>query len=74
MDGAPLMTTRNKGVLLSYATANKKKALSKRAYQGKKPHAAAGKTMTKVPTLWQQWRQRVKQQAEENEAPTRAVE
>ena len=71
MDGAPLMTTRNKGVLLSYATANKKKALSKRAYQGKKPHAAAGKTKTKVPTLWQQWRQRVKQQAEENEAPNK---
>ena len=68
MDGAPLMTTRNKGVLLSYATTNKKKALSKRAYQGKKPHSAS---KTKVPTLWQQWRQRVKQRAEENEAPNK---
>ena len=67
-----IMTTRNKGVLLSYATANKKKALSKRAYRGKKPHAAAGKEKTKVPTtLWQQWRQRVQQQAEENEAPNK---
>ena len=65
------MTTRNKGVLLSYATASKKKILSKRAYQGKKPHAAAGKTKTKVPTLWQQWRKRVKQRAEENEAPNK---
>ena len=71
MDGL-VMTTRNKGVLLSYATANKKKALSKRSFKGKKPRPTAGKKTLKAPgpTLWQQWRQRVKQ-AEENEAPNK---
>ena len=56
-----LMTTRNKGVLLNYATRCKKEALEMRI---SKPKKASGKV---AESPWQQWRESIKQA--ENEAP-----
>ena len=56
-----LMTTRNKGVLLNYATRCKKEGLEKRIGSGKKRGKSAE-------SPWLQWRTRVKQ-ADENGDP-----
>ena len=55
------MTTRNKGVLLNYATRCKKEALEKRI---SKPNKASGKASE---SPWQLWRESLKQA--ENKAP-----
>ena len=69
-----VVSNRHKGILLQYATVNKKAALSKRASAGKKQTAAKKQTTAKAKatvkaSLWAQWRERVKGTARENDAP-----
>jgi len=66
----PLMTTRNKGVLLNYATSCKKGALEKRVSQSKKQAVEKSRTNKTAPSLWHQWRESIKQ-ADENGAPNK---
>ena len=64
-----LMTTRNKGVLLNYATRCKKEGLEKRIGSGKKRALATQETEGKsAESPWLQWRTRVKQ-TDENGDP-----
>ena len=60
---ALLMTTRNKGVLLNYATKTRRARLEKRI---SKPKKASGKKA--ADSLWNSWRESIKQ-TDENGAP-----
>ena len=60
---ALLVTTRNKGVLLNYATKTRRARLEKRI---SKPKKASGKKVAE--SLWHNWRESIKQ-TDENGAP-----